>query len=107
KASRIRHPAEVFLFCDGKRGNEPALAYAVFDDRDDQSLYDWWRGRGSPNDSEKNWAELDESRHRRRINEAFVDGHAETIDAPDSGNTGSPCGRADLERIGVSKGVYR
>ena len=106
KVSMIRHPAEVFLFCDGRRGTEPPRAYTVFDEQfeHDKTLYDWYKGRGTNYSNQ--WAWLDETRHRARINVIFVDGHAETIEAPDS-RYYSPRGKADLQRIGLSRGVYR
>jgi prepilin-type processing-associated H-X9-DG protein len=105
KLSKIRHPAEVFLFGDGKRGGAAEFAYEVFCSGDatlNGTLFDYW-GRGGY--AGPNWPTFDYARHRKRMNVAFVDGHVETLDLPNTLNLDQT--KSDLDRAGVSKGIYQ
>jgi prepilin-type processing-associated H-X9-DG protein/prepilin-type N-terminal cleavage/methylation domain-containing protein len=113
KVSKVRHPSEVFLFADGKRGPEPQVAYEVLcvtDYWQNGTLYDYWdRGGGGP-DSSSNWPKFDYDRHRGRANVVFVDGHVETITLPDyrtGGKAQLEQTKSDFEHVGVSKGIYQ
>jgi prepilin-type processing-associated H-X9-DG protein/prepilin-type N-terminal cleavage/methylation domain-containing protein len=103
KVSKIRRPAEVFLFGDGMRGTNAAQAYNVFEDADDWTLFDYWNTHAAGV-----WARFDYRRHRNRMNVVFADGHAETLQMP-VGRLMSDVDRTkgDFERTGVSKGIYR
>jgi prepilin-type processing-associated H-X9-DG protein/prepilin-type N-terminal cleavage/methylation domain-containing protein len=113
KVTAIRRPAEVFLFCDGKRGTIDYHAYGAFGDGDfseNGSLFDYWTRRGFPVAGQIA-THFDETRHKLKVNVVFVDGHAETINMPDGryGPTATRAQetRADFERVGVSRGIYR
>ncbi|HZN68206.1 MAG TPA: prepilin-type N-terminal cleavage/methylation domain-containing protein [Tepidisphaeraceae bacterium] len=106
KLQRIKRPAEVFLFADGKpwsrddfRGLGISAAYSTR-----ECLYeDWDRAgeRGTPDDR------YDHYRHRGRMNVVFVDGHGETVQMPDFRRDPDEMrDRGDFERIGVSKGIF-
>lgn len=90
----IRHPSEVFLFCDGRlRDEQGDRSFYVFDFGQQDTLYDFkvkipQAGMGQEL--------LDYFRHRRKINVLFADGHVETDSMEDGG----------LQAIGVSKGIY-
>jgi prepilin-type processing-associated H-X9-DG protein len=113
KLSKIRRPAEVFLFGDGKRGSDAPHAYSVFcsgDISESSTLFDYWQRHGGPSGFGL-LGGFDYTRHRGKMNVVFVDGHAETISMPD-GRYGpnAPVAQAtkgDFDRIGVSKGIYR
>jgi prepilin-type processing-associated H-X9-DG protein len=101
RVERVRSPATVFLFADGYsagQGNRAGYAVESFY-RPDETLYDYWRL----------WShrQFDHVRHRNRINVVFVDGHAETLMLPNPlGYSGDLNNRGDLDRAGVSKGIY-
>ena len=105
KLSAIRRPAEVFLFMDGKRAAKPPTSYAVFcagDQFESGSLFDYWNQYGNSG----NFGTIptfDYTRHRKRANVVFVDGHAETVQLPDFP---TPRSHGDFDRIGVSKGIF-
>ncbi|HEY7120104.1 MAG TPA: hypothetical protein VH475_26185 [Tepidisphaeraceae bacterium] len=100
--ARIRRPAEVFLFCDGVRGARPEHAYGIFELADDWTLYDYWSVAGLPSSAT---VKFDYTRHRKKMNVAFFDGHAETVNLPDLPLSKGSHG--DFDRIGVSKGIYQ
>jgi prepilin-type processing-associated H-X9-DG protein len=86
----------VFLFADGNSTGLGSCGYGVqgaFTNND--SLCDYWLHQ------DKN--QLDPKRHRNKVNVAFVDGHAETLELPTprpgSNNPG------DLDHIGLTRGV--
>jgi prepilin-type N-terminal cleavage/methylation domain-containing protein/prepilin-type processing-associated H-X9-DG protein len=110
KVSMIRHPAEVFLFGDGKRGRFPEVAYDVFcggDALEDGSLFDYWYRSGRPGSS-SGCASFDYGRHRNRMNVIFVDGHSETINLPNRRSVkAGDASTDDFVRVGVSKGIFR
>jgi prepilin-type processing-associated H-X9-DG protein len=98
--ARIRHPADVFLFADGRSlGRTSWSLYGIHGShRPDETLYDTSRG-GS---------ELDYPRHRGRFNVVFVDGHAETLRLWDSTrDPTAPDNSGDLRRVGVTKGIFQ
>jgi prepilin-type processing-associated H-X9-DG protein len=102
KLTRVRQLSEVFLFADGnnspKWGN---CGYGVqWGATNTDTLYDAWinfdAGTGH---------QLDHTRHRNKLNVAFVDGHAETVDLPTPIGKRAGDSRGDLDRIGLLKGV--
>ena len=98
KVSRIRRPADVFLFADGRC--IPNFGwYCISDLTEDDTLANRWRWHHDPLTNK-----LDATRHRGKINVAFVDGHCETLALPGPNNSS---GAGDLERAGVSRGVWR
>ncbi len=107
KLSRIRRPAEVFLLCDGKPGQDLMAGYEVYcfsDDSESGTLYDYWNRGGKGPER----ATFDFARHRKRMNVVFVDGHVETINLLTPGVPSVvEATKGDLERVGVSKGIYR
>jgi prepilin-type processing-associated H-X9-DG protein len=119
KISKVRHPAEVFLFCDGKRADAdaPQFAYEVVCGNDyvqNGTLYDYWdKGGGNGVNgigSASHWPTFDYARHRGRMNAVFVDGHVETITLPDyrkGGKAQLEQTKTDFEHVGVSKGIYQ
>jgi prepilin-type processing-associated H-X9-DG protein len=112
KLSRIRRPAEVFLFCDGKPGQDLMRGYEVYcfaDYSETGTLYDYWvRGGGGP-DGGPECAKFDYTRHRQKMNVAFVDGHVEPVELPSyvGGSAVLEKTGMDFKRVGVSKGVYQ
>lgn len=107
KLSRVRHPAEVFLFCDGKPGQDPMAGYEVYcfaDDAESGTLFDYWNRGGKGPDR----GTFDYTRHRKRMNVAFVDGHVETLNLPTNGVPSVvDATKGDIVRVGVSKGIYQ
>jgi prepilin-type N-terminal cleavage/methylation domain-containing protein/prepilin-type processing-associated H-X9-DG protein len=97
KITRVRQPSEVFLFADGNSTGLGQCGYGVeAAATNSDTLYDYWRhfdGGSSP------WHQLDHARHRNKLNVAYVDGHAETLELPNRNNPG------DLDRIGLTRGV--
>jgi prepilin-type N-terminal cleavage/methylation domain-containing protein/prepilin-type processing-associated H-X9-DG protein len=96
KLTRVRRASEVFLFADGNSSELGGSGYGVqgaFTNND--TLYDYWLHQ------DKN--QFDPKRHRNKINVAFVDGHAETLEltTPRPGNINP----GDLDRIGLTRGV--
>jgi prepilin-type N-terminal cleavage/methylation domain-containing protein/prepilin-type processing-associated H-X9-DG protein len=96
KLIRVRQPSEVFLFGDGNSTGLGMCGYSVqgaFTNND--TLYDYWLHQ------DKN--QFDPKRHRNKVNVAFVDGHAETLELPNPrpGNINP----GDLDRIGLTRGV--
>ncbi|HZN64080.1 MAG TPA: prepilin-type N-terminal cleavage/methylation domain-containing protein [Tepidisphaeraceae bacterium] len=102
KLSRVRYPALVFLFADGKSHPDSWLGYGIHAGRPEhRTLADHWAvyGRDRP--------QFDHSRHRNRANFVFVDGHAETLVLPDSNRSGhAGDNRGELDRAGLIKGIY-
>jgi len=86
---KIRQPAEVFLFLDGRtRDRTDRRICAVIDYTRNDTLYDYQKRSFSES--------LDYYRHRRLFNVLFLDGHVQTMSMED----------ANLRLIGVSKGVF-
>ena len=95
KLTRVRQPSEVFLFADGGNTGLGTCGYSVqgaFTNND--SLYDYWLHQDPK--------QLDAPRHRNKVNVAFVDGHAETLQLPTRPGNTNP---GDLDRIGLTRGV--
>ena len=67
--------------------------------KEDDTLAGRWYWHKDPKVSNK----LDHARHRGRINVAFVDGHCESLTLP---NRNDPDDYGDLDRVGVSRGVW-
>ena len=116
QVSKVRRPSEVFLFADGKRGNEPIVAYMAFCGSDQfwsGTLFDYWNKGGTGDDgigSTGHWAMFDYARHRGQVNVVFVDGHVETLTLPDyrkGGKAQLEKTKTDFERVGVGKGIYQ
>jgi len=94
--SRVRRPANVFLFADGRAA--PALngaSYAVFDVLTaEETMQEKALDR-----------QIDPPRHRGLINVIFIDGHAGTFHLP-SNMFNAMIGPGELDQIGISKGIY-
>jgi prepilin-type N-terminal cleavage/methylation domain-containing protein/prepilin-type processing-associated H-X9-DG protein len=110
KVSQVRRPAEVFLFADARRGATAYVAYAArtsADQAEHGSFYDYYSREGMPVPNQHR-PQFDPPRHRLKTNVVFVDGHAETVNMPD-GRSGARMEqtKADFDRVGVSKGIYR
>lgn len=95
KLSRIRRPAEVFLFADGNStpysgGTGFAISYAY---TQDDTLGSNWGGSN---------VQFDYARHRGKINVVFVDGHAETMNMPSSSSK-----HGDFDQIGLTRGIFQ
>ena len=108
QVSKVRRPSEVFLFADGKRGNDPCFAYEVWCQSDafwSGTLFDYWSTGGLGN---SHTATFDYARHRKRVNVVFVDGHVETLTLP---TVGVPsvvdATKGDFVRVGVGNGIYQ
>ena len=105
--SRLRRPAEVFLFADGmaRRRNEfsPLYQYEIGErEAMFEAVRDYGVIPGSGRDPE--YCNFDQTRHRLRMNIAFVDGHAETVRMPDLTRPLDLTNRGDLARVGVFAG---
>jgi prepilin-type N-terminal cleavage/methylation domain-containing protein/prepilin-type processing-associated H-X9-DG protein len=97
KLSRIRRPAEVFLFADGNSmpdmaGSGLAITGAY---TQDDTLGSNWTGSSM---------QFDFARHRGKINVVFVDGHAETMSLPNLRKSSGDLG--DFDRIGLTRGIF-
>ena len=92
--ARVKAPSEVFFVMDGRtRDPQNDRCFLVFDFTRNDTVQDFQTDiQTSPQGKEL----IDFWRHRRRINVLFLDSHVETF----STNAG------DLDRIGVSKGIY-
>jgi prepilin-type processing-associated H-X9-DG protein/prepilin-type N-terminal cleavage/methylation domain-containing protein len=112
---KVRRTSEVMLFADGKAGRYPpglipaghpayevlkADAFNFLGDDSARTLLNYWNRHGN---AEGMRAHFDAIRHRRRFNVVFVDGHAETLLLPPAP---PQSGDGDLDRVGLSKGIY-
>jgi prepilin-type processing-associated H-X9-DG protein/prepilin-type N-terminal cleavage/methylation domain-containing protein len=96
KLTRVRLASEVFLFADGN-GIGGVSGYGVQAiTSPDETLYEYYRVPGL------NWGQFDRVRHRDKMNVAYVDGHAETVEMPDPNRNAR---HGDFDRILVSRGV--
>jgi prepilin-type N-terminal cleavage/methylation domain-containing protein/prepilin-type processing-associated H-X9-DG protein len=97
KLARVRLASEVFLFADGL-SDPMGRGYTVQDWAG--TLYDYLpMGLG--------WGQFDFRRHQAKMNVAYVDGHAETVEMPEprTGDPGMNFRHGDFDRILVSRGV--
>lgn len=97
KLSRVRRPAEVFLFADGNSvpfSSGPGLAIHNAYTQDD-TLGSTWTGSS---------IQFDFTRHRGKLNVVFVDGHAETMSLPNLRKSSGD--RGDFDRIGLTRGIF-
>ena len=94
--TRVRHPADVFLFADGNNYAEGSV-YGIHPGTD---IHDTFDSCAFSN-------QYDYTRHRGRINVVFVDGHGETLRLPDpTRDWPVPGNLGDLKSIGVTKGIF-
>jgi prepilin-type processing-associated H-X9-DG protein len=102
KITRILKASEVFLFGDGKGNGTfeyPGFVVQARNSTDD-TLYDYWNSQEGYDGS----GQFDHKRHRNRMNVAFVDGHAETVQMPPVNRLPRDA-HGDFDRIGVSRGI--
>jgi prepilin-type N-terminal cleavage/methylation domain-containing protein/prepilin-type processing-associated H-X9-DG protein len=104
KLSRIRRPAEVFLFADGVGTTLANMGYTIQGERsDDATLYDFWV-------KYTDRSGIDPKRHRnRKMNLVYVDGHGETVTTPRvyyvPPNDNTAYDHGDFDRIGLWRGI--
>jgi prepilin-type N-terminal cleavage/methylation domain-containing protein/prepilin-type processing-associated H-X9-DG protein len=98
KLTRVRLASEVFLFADGLSA---AGSFGYIVQTGDGTLYDYYSTGGL------SWGQFDFERHRNKMNVAYVDGHAETVEMPEphTGNPGANLRHGDFDRILMSRGV--
>ena len=103
KASRVRRPADVFLFADGRSGDGSIAGFAV---GNAETLLDYWLRHGGNGRSA--FPTIDPDRHRNVFNVVFVDGHAESVLMPPKPPTSDtdPHYPGELKRVGVSSGIF-
>jgi prepilin-type N-terminal cleavage/methylation domain-containing protein/prepilin-type processing-associated H-X9-DG protein len=97
KLSRVRRPAEVFLFADGNSipfsGSTGFAINSAY--TQDDTLGSNWRGYTD---------QFDYTRHRGKVNVVFVDGHAETMTMPSPRVTAE---HGDFDGIGLTRGIFQ
>ena len=95
QVSRVRRPADVFLFADGN-GYGNFFVYAVHTTNSNQdAIMDC-----------AYTAQFDPQRHRGRINVVFLDGHAETLMLPKDLDDRRAENQRGMLRVGVTKGIF-
>jgi prepilin-type processing-associated H-X9-DG protein len=88
----------VFLFADGN-SLAGSTGLAVNDAYMQDDTLAWtWHGYGN--------GQYDYSRHRGKMNVVFVDGHAETVTMPNPKGVPGAGDRRDLDRVGLTKGIF-
>ena len=101
--AQVRNSSEVMLLADGDRRTNPLLGgiMMVSDLAPDATLYSTWTHSGSDDPSI-----FDYQRHHGRMNVAFLDGHAETIQMPRRPFAGeaNPAGAGDLQQVRLTAG---
>jgi len=105
--SKVRRPAEVFLFADGQGGVPPPTRHlSYFGVMGGDTLYDYWRWHGGLS-STSAFPALDPRRHRNRINVVFLDGHGETLTLPDyrGQNLDEIGDKGGIASVGVNLGI--
>lgn len=96
--ARVRNSSEVMLLADGLRRSNPLLGgiQMISDLAPDATLSSTWTHNGSDDPSV-----FDYVRHKGRMNVAFIDGHAATIQMPRQPFAGeaNPSGAGDLKQV--------
>ena len=95
KLGSVRQPSIAFFAMDGRPRDQAGDKWImVFDETPDWTLYEYKQRIQTWNGGKETF---DYTRHRYRMNVLFLDWHIETVPMTDAG----------LQRVGVSRGIYK